>query len=134
MAKIIKITNKNGKELSLEELVEEIRAVAADVMPEPEPEPTQERELTPEELEELNILNKLFGHVDPKDEPKAPEQESKPEKSIEERIDDLFKEAEKEIPVVKAHAKKAALVTGAVVAATGALLAVSIKHALSDHK
>lgn len=132
MAKIVTIKDKTGKEISLEKLVEEIRAVAADVMP--EPEPTQERELTPEELEELNILNKLFGHVDPEDEPKAPEQESKPEKSIEERIDDLFKEAEKEIPVVKAHAKKAALVTGAVVAATGALVAVSIKHALSDHK
>lgn len=132
MAKIVKITDKNGKEISLEKLVEEIRAVASDVMP--EPEPTQEHELTPEELEEIDILNKLFGHVGPEDEPKAPEQESKPKKSIEEHIDDLFKEAEKEIPVVKAHAKKAAIVTGAVAAATGALIAVSIKHALSDHK
>ena len=134
MAKIIKIKDKTGKEISLEKLVEEIRAAAADVMPEPEPEPTQERELTPEELEELNILNKLFGHVDPENEPEAPEQEPEPKKPIEERIDDLFKEAEKEIPVVKAHAKKAAIVTGAVAAATGALIAVSIKHALSDHK
>lgn len=134
MAKIIKITAKNGKELTLDKLVEEIRAAAADVMPEPEPEPTQERELTPEKLEELNILNKLFGHVDPENEPEAPEQEPEPKKPIEERIDDLFKEAEKEIPVVKAHAKKAAIVTGAVAAATGALIAVSIKHALSDHK
>lgn len=132
MAKIIKITAKNGKELTLDKLVEEIRAAAADVMP--EPEPTQERELTPEKLEELNILNKLFGHVDPENEPEAPEQEPEPKKPIEERIDDLFKEAEKEIPVVKAHAKKAAIVTGAVAAATGALIAVSIKHALSDHK
>lgn len=132
MAKIIKITAKNGKELTLDKLVEEIRAAAADVMP--EPEPTQERELTPEELEELNILNKLFGHVDPENEPEAPEQEPEPKKPIEERIDNLFKEAEKEIPVVKAHAKKAAIVTGAVAAATGALIAVSIKHALSDHK
>ena len=130
MAKIIKIKDKTGKEISLEKLVEEIRAATDDVTP----EPTQERELTPEELEELNILNKLFGHVDPENEPEAPEQEPEPKKPIEERIDNLFKEAEKEIPVVKAHAKKAAIVTGAVAAATGALIAVSIKHALSDHK
>lgn len=130
MAKIIKIKDKTGKEISLEKLVEEIRAATGDVTP----EPTQERELTPEELEELNILNKLFGHVDPENEPEAPEQEPEPKKPIEERIDNLFKEAEKEIPVVKAHAKKAAIVTGAVAAATGALIAVSIKHALSDHK
>lgn len=127
MAKIIKIKDKTGKEISLEKLVEEIRAATDDVTP----EPTHERELT---LEELNILNKLFGHVDPENEPEAPEQEPEPKKPIEERIDNLFKEAEKEIPVVKAHAKKAAIVTGAVAAATGALIAVSIKHALSDHK
>lgn len=123
MAKVVKITDKNGKEISLEKLIDEIFTTAKAA-----PEPTQEQEFTPKEME---ILNTLFGHVDHEEDPKP---KPEPKKPIEERIDDFFKEAEKEIPTVKAHAKKAAVVTGAVAVATGALIAVSIKHALSGHK
>lgn len=157
MTKLIKIVDPQGKEVSPAELVEALRNQLAEKLSTseshaparaPETRDTEPKEdakpLSEQEDKDLAdrkaALEELFGV---KLEEEAPS-EDRVDKDVEEearaaheaklaerkaRIDEFFKEAEAELPRVKAHARNAALVTAGVAAGVGALAVVAVKHA-----
>lgn len=158
MTKLIKIVDPQGKEVSPAELVEALRNQLAEKLSTseshaparaPETRDSEPKEDTKplSEQEDKDLadrkaaLEELFGV---KLEEEAPS-EDRVDKDVEgeearaaheaklaerkARIDEFFKEAEAELPRVKAHARNAALVTAGVAAGVGALAVVAVKHA-----
>ena len=153
MTKLIKIIDQEGKEVSPAELVDSLRNQLAEKLRAsdphtPETEDTKPKEDVKSSSEQENkdladakaTFEELFGA---KIEEEAPSEDSVDtdeeealaahEAKVAERkakIDQFFKDAEAELPRVKAHARNAALITAGVAAGVGALAVVAVKHAL----
>lgn len=158
MTKLIKIVNEQGKEVSPAELVDALRNQLAEKLstsethapagtpetgvtnPKEDVKPSHEQE-DEDFADRKAALEELFGV---KLEEEAPS-EDRADKNAEEKalaehdaklaerkakIDEFFKDAEAELPRVKAHARNAALVTAGVAAGVGALAVVAVKRAL----
>lgn len=157
MTKLIKIINEQGKEVSPAELVDALRNQLAEKLstseshapadsPETEDAKAKEDVRPSSEQEDKDFadqkatLEELFGV---KAEEEAPS-EDRTDKDAEEearaaheaklaerkaKIDEFFKDAEAELPRVKAHARNAALITAGVAAGVSALAVVAVKHA-----
>lgn len=152
MTKLIKIVDQQGKEVSPAELVDALRNQLAEKLSTseshtPEAEDTNPKEDVKPSSEQENkdladaraTFEELFGAKIEDDAPSedkdAVEEEALAahEAKIAERkakIDQFFKDAEAELPRVKAHARNAALITAGVAAGVGALAVVAVKHAL----
>lgn len=151
MTKLIKIIDQEGKEVSPAELVDSLRNQLAEKLRAsdphtPETEDTKPKEDVKPSSEQENkdladakaTFEELFGA---KIEEEAPSEDKDAEEEalatheakVAERkakIDQFFKDAEAELPRVKAHARNAALITAGVAAGVGALAVVAVKHAL----
>ena len=157
MTKLIKIVDPQGKEVSPAELVEALRNQLAEKLSTseshaparaPETRDTEPKEdakpLSEQEDKDLAdrkaALEELFGvkleeeapsedrvNKDAEEEARAAHEAKLAERKA--KIDEFFKEAEAELPRVKAHARNAALVTAGVAAGVGALAVVAVKHA-----
>lgn len=157
MTKLIKIINEQGKEVSPAELVDALRNQLAeklstseshapadapettDTKPKEDAKPSSEQE-DKDFADQKAALEELFGVKVEEDAPsednidKEEEEEARAahEAKLAERrakIDEFFKDAEAELPRVKAHARNAALITAGVAAGVGALAVVAVKHA-----
>jgi len=152
MTKLIKIIDQEGKEVSPAELVDSLRNQLAEKLRAsdpntPETEDTKPKEDVKPSSEQENkdladakaTFEELFGakieEEAPSEDKDAEEKEALAahEAKVAERkakIDQFFKDAEAELPRVKAHARNAALITAGVAAGVGALAVVAVKHAL----
>lgn len=154
MTKLIKIVDQDGKEVSPAELVDSLRNQLAEKLRAsdphtPETEDTKPKEDVKPSSEQENkdladaraTFEELFGakfeeeEEAPSEDKDAEEEEealAAHEAKVAERkakIDQFFKDAEAELPRVKAHARNAALITAGVAAGVGALAVVAVKHA-----
>lgn len=158
MTKFIKIINEQGREVSPAELVDALRNQLAeklstseshapadapettDTKPKEDAKPSSEQE-DKDFADQKAALEELFGVKLEEEDPfednvdkNAEEEEARAahEAKLAERrakIDEFFKDAEAELPRVKAHARNAALITAGVAAGVGALAVVAVKHA-----
>lgn len=157
MTKLIKIVNQDGKEVSPAELVDSLRNQLAEKLstseshtPEaaPKTEDTEAKEDVKPSSEQEDkdfadakaALEELFGAKIEEDAPSEDSVDTDEEEALaaheakvaerKAKIDEFFKDAEAELPRVKAHARNAALITAGVAAGVGALAVVAVKHAL----
>lgn len=159
MTKLIKIVDQQGKEVSPTELVDALRNQLAeklstseshapagapeteDTNPKEDAKPSSEQE-DKDFADQKAFLEEWFGakfgdeapSEDSYDKDAEEEEEARAahEAKLAERkakIDEFFKDAEAELPRVKAHARNAALITAGVAAGVGALAVVAVKHA-----
>lgn len=156
MTKLIKIVDQDGKEVSPAELVDSLRNQLAEKLrasephtPEatPEAEDTKPKEDVKPSSDQENkdladaraTFEELFGAKFEEEEAPSEDKDTEEEAlatheaKLAERkakIDEFFKDAEAELPRVKAHVRNAALITAGVAAGVGALAVVAVKHAL----